>query len=557
MLRLPRKLVHLNYLTRFREVSNILVKHGFGFVFDRIDLRKLVGLSKVPPVDEEEQMQSAPVRLRHAIEELGATYIKLGQLLSTRPDVLGPKYIFELEKLQDNVPPFAYKLVREACAKEGIDIEKDFDNFNPEPLAAGSIAQVHQASMKNGARVVVKVQRPGIDKLVETDLEILYELSKLIEKRTAWGRLYKVSEIMDELSLAITKELDFNQEGRNADIFRRNFEKDGNVLIPRVYWDYSSKKVLTLEYMEGVKISDFSGLKKAQYKSAKICENLVDALFKQVYEHGFFHADPHPGNIAVTSEERIIFYDFGQVGVIDDLVRNKCMDLLVGMMRYDVDSVTRALLSLGIGTQYINREELHRDIARLQQKYYGMPLAEIKIGEALGEIVQLSIKFQVRMPPELSLMAKMFMTVENIVSQLDPQLSIIDIAEPYGRQVIMKRYSLSHIKDSLLKLALEYARVVEYAPREIDNILNMIKEGEFKVKMEHTNLDKLGSRIDIISNRLSLAIIVASIIIGTSLLVNKTATGIITRIPLVEVGFVSAMILGLFLAYSILKSGRY
>jgi ubiquinone biosynthesis protein len=526
-------------------------------VFDRIDLRGRVGLKHKDEDKIDMSLVRMPWRLRRAIEELGPTYVKLGQILSTRPDLLGPEYVTELEKLQNEVPPFPYEQVVNVCVREGIDIETDFQYFNPEPIAAASIAQVHEAYLKNGDRVVVKVQRPGIEKIVETDLEILYELSQLLEKRTGWGRLYKISDIVDELAAAITKELDFNQEARNADMFRNNFASSKNVKIPRVYWDYSSRRVITLEYIGGVKISNFTGLKQADYNTESICKNLVDALFKQVYEHGFFHADPHPGNIAITAGESIIFYDFGQVGVVDEILKQNCMEMLIGMMRYDVVGVTRALLKLGVGTQYINKMELQQDISRLQQKYYGIPLSEVKIGEALRELVQLSIKYQIRVPAELSLMAKMFMTVENIISQLDPKLSIIDLAEPYGRKVLMKKYSPEHIKEKMKNIAFDYANLIEAAPRELENFLYLLKEGELKVKMEHTNVNKLGSRIDIISNRLAQAIIVASIIIGTSLIVDKTSDNLINQIPLVEGGFITTMILGLFLVYSIIRSGRY
>lgn len=554
-MRFRNNISHINHLNRFREVSNILIKHGFGIVFDRMGLRKRFGLQS--EAAKNKQVASAPVRLRYAIQELGPTYIKLGQLLSTRPDLVAPKYIKELEKLQNDVPPFSYDEVLNIFNEAGIEPEHDFEYIFPEPMAAASIAQVHEACLKNGEKVVVKVQRPGIEKIVQTDLEILAELANLAEKRTYWGRLYKVSEIVAELADAIMDELDFEKEARNADIFKKNYKNDKHIIIPRVYWEFTRKKVLTLEYIEGIKISDFSGLKTAGYDLDKICSHLVDALFKQIYEHGFFHADPHPGNIAVCNNEQIVFYDFGQVGVIDDFLKENCIELLLGMMRYDVEKVTRAIMNLGISKQSVNRTELKQEIARLQQKYYGLPLAQIKIGEALNELLQLSTRFQIRIPAQFSLMAKMLMTVESIVSQLDPQLSIVDIAEPYGRKILMKKYAPDRMKEKFHDLSMDYASFLAAAPRELEDIFTLVKNGELKIRMEHTNLNRLTSRADIISNRLSLAIILASIIIGTSLIVDKTTNYFFSRIPLVEAGFIMAMILGLFLIYSIIRSGRY
>lgn len=550
------KISHLDHLNRFREVCNILIRNGFGFIFDRIDLRRILG-RRVQDQSEAITGASAPVRLRHAIQELGPTFIKLGQLLSTRPDLIPPEYITELEKLQDDIPAIPFAAVEQVCSDAGIDLQKDFTWVDPDPIAAASIGQVHKARLTGGEEVVLKVQRPGVDKIVETDLEILAELGSILQKRTSWGRVYKISEVIDELASAITNELDFEKEARNADIFYKNFEHDDKVIIPRVYWQYTSKKVLTLEYVDGIKISDFSGLKNAGYDTARICKNLVEAFFKQLYDHGFFHADPHPGNIAVTDHEGIILYDFGQVGVIDEVLKQNCVELLLGMMRYDAEKVTQALIKLRIGDHSVDKADLKQNISRLQQKYYGLPLSQIKIGEALSELMELSAKFRIRLPAELSLMIKMFMTVENMISQLDPKLSVIDIAEPYGRKILMKKYSPRQIKSRVKDVALDYANLLEMAPRELQNILDMLKDGEIKIKMEHTNLNRLIVRADIISNRLALAIILASIIIGTSLIVNQTGSRFLNHFPLVQIGFTITMILGLFLIYSIIKSGKY
>lgn len=547
----------VSHLPRYREVANVLIKHGFGFVFDRFTLIKLN--HRQIKTKQQVNLRSPYVarHLREAFEELGPAFVKLGQLLSVRPDLLTEPYVEEFEKLQDAVPPFPYEQVLELCREEGLIIDELFASFEPEPIAAASMGQVHEAYLKTGEHVVVKVQRPNIEEQVKTDLEIMMELAKLLEKRTRWGRLYKVSEIVAELSEAIINELDFHKEARNADDFFRLYREDPTVRIPRIHWQYSTKRVLVMEYVGGIKISDLEELKKANYDPKLIASRLIDALFRQVYENRLFHADPHPGNIAVAEGEVIVFYDFGQVGVVEYQAREKYVELLIGMMRYDTDAVTKAILDIGITEKPINRDDLRSDVNQLQQKYYGMPLSQINVVEASTELINLSVKYKMRLPAELSLLSKMLMTVESIVTQLDPQISLVDLAEPYGRKVLARKMSPDQIVKVLTNVFWDYAELARSYPRHLDKIMAMLANGELKIRMEHANLRRLASRIDILSNRLSLAIILASIIIGSSLVVENSSSNILGRIPLVELGFITALILGLFLVYSIIRSGRY
>ncbi len=546
-------LANIRNWPRYKQVVNILVKYGYGFLFERFNPGRLWGSAQRRLAIQ----GSTPSRLRQMLEELGPTYVKIGQLLSTRPDVIGVEYISELEKLQDEVPPFGRRELIETLESEGIDIDRDFTFFNMQPIAAASIAQVHEAETKSGEKIVLKIQRPGIERVIETDLIVLTELSRLAEKRTQWGRLYKISEVAGELAQALRGELDFRREARNADLFRKNFSGSKKVIIPAVFWEFSSTRILALERVVGTKIQDIVQKPDSGIDRRQIAHQLVEALFNQLFEHGFFHADPHPGNIAIAADGRIIYYDFGQMGIVDSYTQALSIDLITSMMRYDSEGVSRALLQIGSSPGHVKREEFRRDVSTLQQKYYGLPMSQIKVGEALRELLDLSIKHQIRIPANLSLMVKMLLTVESMVSHLDPDLSIVNIAEPYGRRLLFRKYSGKQLRENLKGTLLDLSNAAGQFPRSTMNLMKLMEEGQLKLKLEHENLRILIAKVDIMSNRLSLSILLAGIIVGTSLIAREDHTALLGRIPLVEFGFTTGIVLGLFLAYSIIRSGRF
>ncbi|MGE5454641.1 MAG: ABC1 kinase family protein [Methylocystaceae bacterium] len=537
---------------RFHEVSNILAHHGFGFIFDRYSLAAYRRRRDAGQV----MLWSGPERLRMALEELGPTFIKLGQLLSTRPDVLPIPYIVELEKLQNSVAPFGFTEVLQVLKDEGIDLA-DFAYLEPEPLAAASIGQVHRATLHSGKEVVLKVQRPGVRRIVETDLQILHRLAAQMEKRTSWGRLYQPKAIMQEFSAALLRELDYDREGKNAETFYQNFKSHPGVIIPRVEWEYTTPRVLAMQYVSGIKVSDIEALKSSGLNLKKIATNIVEALFSQYYDHGFFHADPHPGNLAVAPGEKIIFYDFGQVGVVDQYIKEQTVDLVLAMSRYDASGVVRTLVNIGSSGEPVAREELQRDISRLQKKYYGVPMARINLGEAISELIDVSMRHQIRIPAELSMVAKMGMTVEGLVTQLDPHLSIVEVAEPLARRVILGRLKPSRVKNDVRDLLLDGIGLAREFPRQAHSLITQLEEGDLKIRLEHSNLRRLINTMDIIANRIALAIITGSIIMGTSLLAKQGYNASWHGISLVVVGFFFAVVLGMFLIYSIIRSGRY
>ncbi len=541
----------LKHMRRYREVINILAHHGFGFVLDQL------GLIKHAVKESGDYYRfSAPERVRMALEELGATFVKLGQLLSLRPDLIPRSVIVELEKLQDMVPPFPADQVKKMLEEEGIVVAEVFREFNFEPIASASIGQVHRAELLNGRKVAVKVQRPEVAEVVKTDLDILFDLARLAEKRTRWGRFYQVVDIVIEFSEAIRAEIDFAQEGRNATRFHEEFVGNPKVLVPQIIWDLSGRRVLVMDYLEGIKVSDLEALQASGANLRKVVANIVDSFYTQVYVNGFFHADPHPGNLAVGPGDKIIYYDFGQMGNIDHFLKERSMDMVLSMVRYDVDGVTRALLDLGMATKHVNREELRRDITKLQRKYYGVPLSSIDVGGALIELMQLSVRHQVRVPPELSLIVKMLMTVESVVVLLDPDLSMVEVTEPYRRMILRERYNPRRLKDNIRDLVLEYASIVRNIPREFETILSLVGEGELRLKVQNPDTKKIISRVEVMINRISVSIVIASLVIGTSLLADQMPRNLLLRIPLAEVGFILAAILGLILVYSIIRSGR-
>lgn len=533
-----------------------MAKNGFGFVVNSVGYRH-PWLLRQGNRDFITANDSLPRRLRQVCEELGPTFVKLGQLLSTRADLLSPDYIYELEKLQDDVLPIPFEQVEEALQGEGLDTSLVFSSFEIKPLAAGSIGQVHRARLRTGDQVIVKVRRPGIDQQVAMDLAIILDLAHYAERHQRWAKYYRASEIVEELGLAICNELDFRKEARNAQRFLDNFASNPHVIIPRVYWQYSTEKVIVMQYLPGIKVSDVSQIHSRGYNVGSIVEHLAECLFQQIYIDGLFHADPHPGNIAIAEGEAIVLYDFGQVGFVDRLTRGKYIDLVIAMMRYDTDGVTRALLNIAIDDEPVQLHKLRCDVGYLAQKYYGVPFASINMGEALGEILELSVKHHLRMPAEMTLMVKMLLTMESLLTTLDPGISLVDIARPYGKQAIKERYSLKHLSSEIRSVALEFTDIASTLPRSLSNMVKQLEDGELQIKMEYSNLRDMMVRIDIVSNRICLAIVMSSILIGCSLIVDQAETYFLRHFPLVEAGFVLAVLIGLYLAYSIIRSGRY
>jgi ubiquinone biosynthesis protein len=546
------------HLARYREIANVLSRHGFGYLFDQAGLRDLLHRKNMAEGVDRQGKLTAPQRLFSAINELGPTFIKMGQIISTRPDLIPWPYMEQLEKLQDMVPPFPFEQVEEICIQElNKNLAQVFVGFESQPIASASIAQVHRAQLLTGESVVIKVQRPGIQRIIETDMEILFDLARLLEARTVWGRHYGLVDIVEEFAESLRAELDFTSEGRNADRFYNLFAQDATVTIPKVYWEYSTRQLLVMEYIDGIKMSSTDQLRKAGYNLQLVGRNFVNAILKQIYIFGFFHSDPHPGNLSVLPGDNVVFMDFGQVGRIDESTRDKAVNLVLAMVRYDVDAVMRGLLDIGVVRRKVNRSALRRDLNRLQQKYYGLPMSQIDVGVALQELVDISYRYEIKIPAEFALAIKCLVTSEGVLQQLDPKISLLELAEPFAKKIVRQRLAPKELQRTLVRSVLELWDVAHRVPKQLENVLGLVEEGELKVQLEHQNLHRFSMRLNMIANRITLSILIGSLIVGSSLIVNRVPGSILSRLPIAEIGYLVAAAMGFWLVVSIVRSGRF
>jgi ubiquinone biosynthesis protein len=486
--------------------------------------------------------------------------VKLGQILSTRADIIPLEYIKELEKLQDKVPPFSYVQVEQMVQKSlGANVSELFYSFEEKPFAAASLGQVHKAILKvDKVKVVVKVQRPDIEEIIETDLDILFHLARLIEKYIPVSRLYDPVGVAEEFARIIRMELDYGTEGRNAERFRKNFKEDNTVYIPKVYWELSSKRILTMEYIEGIKINHLKELDEAGYDRKKIAENGAKAFMKQMLIDGFFHADPHPGNILVMENELIGFVDFGMIGKIDEETREKYVDLFMAILEHDSNKILTRMLNLGITSKgEIDTRSLKRDIADLLDQYYDKALNEIKLGAFISQLVQISVKHHIKMPAELALLGKSLLIIEGIGLTLDPDFNLTETAKPYVKDIILERKSPQRLLLKLSNDLSEFYNLMVLIPKQLSNTLRKMEEGIFKLELQHRGLENLINALDKATNRLSYSLILVAIIIGSSLIMQTEKGPQFMGFPVIGViGFLISGILGLGLVIMILRSGK-
>ncbi|KAF1086450.1 putative protein kinase UbiB [Sporotomaculum syntrophicum] len=544
------------HFRRYREIANVLVKHGFGYLLNSLGMAEFFPTGQLPKDANNLPEETKAVRLRMVLEELGPTFIKLGQLFSTRSDLFAPVYIKELEKLQDQVPPAKFTEIRELLELElGRKLSQIFSYFNPTVLASASIGQVHEAQLIDGCRVAVKVQRPGIRAKMEVDLEILYDLAGLAERHTSWGEIYKFTEMVEEFEHILQEELDFILEARHAETLALNFPDEKYVIIPNVYWDYTTKKVITLEFLDGVKITDQDNLAAMGHDPAITARRLVEAMLKQILMDGFFHADPHPGNLLAMPGGKLAFLDFGMMGYLENELRGKIINLVFGLLHKDSEKILKAIMSLGVVPAHVKMHQLRRDIEHLREKYYQVPLGQVSAAESLGDIMDLAYRHRIKVPVEFSMVMKALIITEGIATQLDPGISIVQVVEPLGQRLLRNRFSQESIRTFFRDNINEYHMLFTRLPGQLGQIIELLTRGEIKVKAENPDFGRALLKLNTMVNRLVYSIIVGSIVISSSWLIKDRIT--FWGIPLAEIGFVFAGILGFWLLLMIIRSKFY
>lgn len=532
--------MYKNSAQRFREIVRVLAKYGFGYILE-------------PKKNKE---KAAPENLRKAFEELGPTFVKIGQILSTRPDIMPEVYIDELSKLQDSVSPESFEVVNEVFYGEfSQNIHEVFDFFDIKPMASASMAQVHRARRKNGEEVIVKIQRPHIKELMELDLAILLRLMKMTKTRFQDSLIDPV-EAVRELMDTTGRELNFLNEVTNIKKFHKLNQNTAVVKSPKVYEKYSSSKVITMERMRGFKVDDLNRLKKGGYDLDDLAKKLVLSYFKQVFEDNFFHGDPHPGNIMV-SEGKICYIDFGIMGTLSDSLKQALNDMIIAAVYKDIDKLIAIFMSIGVKTGYVNRNRLYEDIDYLLANYFGTSLANIKISFMLEEVFQAARRNNIKLPKDLTLLMRSLIIFEGVVGKINPDFNLTEVAIPY----VKGRNKFNFLKDikmeELLAKGLSFSKEMSELPGKIGKLSDSVINGRAKVQLEFSNLQKSVNDLNRMVDRLVAGLILAAMIIGSSLILNSNVGPKFYGISIIGfLGYGIAAVIGLWLVISMIRARK-
>jgi ubiquinone biosynthesis protein len=548
-------------LPRLHEIASVMIRYGWG------DLVRVLGISGVlertgrvlhwHSTSEIGQLD-ASVRIRRALEELGPTFVKLGQLLATRVDMFPPHWIAEFEKLHSQVPAVSYELLHtDLVAAINGEPNEVFAEFDSVPLAAASIAQVYRATLRDGTPVVVKMRRPGIEGVIRADLRILEHAAKLLESEMPDSRRYDPVHIVSQFRRSLNRELDLAKEARNIDQFARNFAGDPLVKIPRVYWEFTNDRVNVQEEIVGKAGVSPDRLRASGLDPKLLAARGADTVLRMVLVHGYFHADPHPGNVLFLPDNRIGMIDFGMVGMLTHPRRNQIVDLLHALTRKDEQALLQVLLEWS-GDSVIDEDRLAYDVTELLQSYDNLQLKDVKIGALLNDITALMRDNNLLLPADLILLFKTLITLEGLGQQLDPEFHMIDHVTPFVERVIQQRYTPQALFARGRKSVREALEVVADLPRDLRHLLRDARRGRMTIDLDLKRLDHFGHQLDSASNRLTMGILTASLVVGSSIIMTVEGGPQLFGLPFFGLlGFLIAFFNSLWIIFSIWRSGKH
>lgn len=550
-------------LGRFRDIVNVFLKHGLGQIIEGLELHQFAPIRWwYRPLHtrlEREEAVSLPERLRIAFEELGPTFIKFGQLLSTRPDIVPREYVKAFDSLLDRVPPFPGDQAREIIESElQAPLSELVAKFDDVPMAAASIAQVHRATLWTGEEVVFKVRRPGIAEIIRQDVDILHRLADLIQRYVPDLAFFNPVGLVEEFEQAIHEEMDFLREAENIARFRANFEGSQELYVPKVFFQFTTEQVLVMEYLEGTRIDDLDRLKETGLDLDKVARRGSDVLFKMILMDGFFHADPHPGNFLVLSNGQLGFVDFGVVGRIREDLLDAMGSTFIALLNRDYDALTRQSINLGFVPDTLDleryRQEMRADLENTIEPLVGRKLSQMPPVVYVERIMALAVKHRLRLPRELFLVGKCLVLFEGLFRRLSPDLDFFAMARPYARRLVTQRSIFGTFTRKLRREAMDLLDVASSLPREIHSALRKFTRNDAQLKLQLTGLDPYVRRLDRASNRLTFAVIISAIIVGSSIIIPAARDAAALQ-WLVIGGFVVGILLALWLIIGIMRSG--
>ena len=558
-------------LKRLREILTTLTKHGFAHVVVHAGLDSLLPSSmRIKAATSSDELHGSrmnnAVRLTMVIEELGATFIKFGQVMATRPDILPPEYIEAFSRLQENVAPLSFAEIKAVIEKSlQTPCENIFASITEEALASGSIGQVHRAVLLNGERVVIKVKRPGTDQIVKDDLALLKYLAGVLEKHFPETAAMRPEMVVDEFSHSMQRELDFITEGAFTERFTKQFADAGQVVAPRVFWDYVTHNTLVLEELQGNSLSVYQP--QDHYESENIALTLTDCFMRQYFKDGFFHSDPHPGNIFILEDGRIALIDYGQVGQIPDDMKKQFIIMLIALSRGDIDMVTDFFSTIGVVSEHTNLRDFRNEFSTFITRYYGLPMDKIDIGRAINEAITIARRNGLILPRDFVLLVKSFITIQGVIRKICPDYDVTTAIKPFLKKTLPEFFDPRDMAWSLGFYMYRLFNLFKRTPEDLRDLMSKARAGKTRIIFHHEGLEEVSTQVERASNRITLGLLISAILLGSSIvlasgaeLVNKVEVPFLTGVPISTIiasaGYLAALGLGFWLAWAILRGKR-